>query len=125
MVALCQSQDTIHVVSDKLGTLTYARDLLEIIKKLIGTPFYGLYHVANQGVCSRYDVALEIAKILKSSVKIFSVGSDFFPLPAPRPRSEAIQNYMLSLRGLDSMPSWRETLQAYLHTWLKVWIAVK
>lgn len=114
MVELCRTQETIEVVNDKWGTITYAKDLLKTIRQLLKTPFYGLYHVANKGVCNRYEIAMEIKKILKSDVLIHPVSSDRFPLPAPRPYCDAIRNYKLSLMGLDTLSSWQEALGAYL-----------
>lgn len=117
MIDLCRRQDSIRVVSDKVGTITYAKDLLHTIRRLLDTPFYGLYHAANRGICSRHDIALEIAKYLKSPVVIEEVTSAVFPLPAPRARSEAISNYKLKLLGLEPMRSWQEALHAYLEEW--------
>lgn len=118
MVELCRTKGAIEVVNDKWGTITYAKELLQTIRQLLKTPFYGLYHVANKGVCNRYEIAMEIKKILKSDVLIHPVSSDRFPLPAPRPYCDAIRNYKLSLMGLDTLSSWQEALGAYLKEWL-------
>lgn len=114
IVALCRDKEAINVVNDKFGTITYAKDLLITIRKLLQTSFYGLYHVANEGVCSRYDIAMEVKKILKSDVLIHPVSSDHFPLPAIRGRSEAIRNYKLSLMSFDIMRPWQDALKDYL-----------
>lgn len=118
MVELCRTQETIEVVNDKWGTITSAKDLLKTIRQLLKTPFYGLYHVANKGICNRYTIAMEIKKILKSPVLIRPVSSDRFPLPAPRPFCDAICNYKLSLMGLNNLPPWQEALGAYLKEWV-------
>jgi len=118
IVKLCREKEEIMAVNDKFGTPTYAKHLLQTIKELIKTSFYGLYHIGNKGMCSRYDVAMEIAKFLGNKTKIVPVNSDFFPLPAPRTRSEAIRNYKLDIIGLDNMPTWQEALQEYLSKWL-------
>lgn len=118
MVEMIRTKEEIHAVNDKLGTLTYAKDLLQIIHMLIQTPFYGIYHAANKGLCTRYDVALEIKKLLKSSTKIHPASSGRFPLPAPRSHSEAICNYKLELMRMNCMPSWQEALGTCLQEWL-------
>lgn len=118
MVERIQTQDEVFAVDDKRGAITYARDLLVTIRELIKTPFYGLYHVANHGGCTRYDIALEIKKILRSAVKVTPVSSERFPLPAPRSPSEIICNYKLALMGMDQMPPWQEALRHYLQKWL-------
>ncbi len=105
----------IKVVNDKFGSITYAKDLLYGIKELINTDKFGIYHMTNEGMHSRYDVAKEILNILgRSNIEIMSVTSDQFPLPAPRGRSEALENYNLNLIGLNRMKPWKEALREYV-----------
>ena len=93
---------SLRAVDDKLGSPTYAPDLLRVVKRLLGTGYHGLYHGVNAGWCTRYDVALELRSILGGpDVEIEPVSSAHFPLPAPRARSEAMRNYKLELLGLD------------------------
>jgi dTDP-4-dehydrorhamnose reductase len=114
IVQLMNEKNEISVVNDKFGTITYAKELVLNMQELIKTKFYGLYHMANSGVCSRYDIALEIAKILNKDILIKPISSASFPLPAPRARSEAIRNYKLELMGLNRMKEWRDSLRDYL-----------
>ncbi len=107
----------IKVVNDKLGSPTYARDLLEAVRALLASRRYGVYHVVNTGACTRYDVALQIAEYLESNIRIIPVTSADFQLAAPRPRSEAAISYKLELTGLHKMRHWREALHEYLGTW--------
>ena len=105
----------LRVVSDKEGSPTYAKDLLACINRLLDTGYFGLYHMANQGRCSRYDVALETRDILGlSEINIEPVSSANFPLPAPRARSEAMRSLKLELLGLNTMRPWREALHDYV-----------
>jgi len=105
------------IVDDKYGTPTYARDLLQGIYKLLHTGYYGLYHMVNTGICSRYKIALAMRDILKANeMDIEPVSSAYFPLPAPRARSEAMDNLKLRLLGLDWMRPWQDALREYLET---------
>ncbi|OGW92375.1 MAG: dTDP-4-dehydrorhamnose reductase [Omnitrophica bacterium RIFCSPHIGHO2_02_FULL_63_14] len=107
----------LRVVNDKWGSPTYAKDLLTGIRRLLETGYYGLYHMANHGCCSRYDVALMIREVLeRPEIDVAPVSSAFFPLPAPRARSEAMRNFKLELLGLDAMRTWQEALREYLQT---------
>ncbi|MFA5097260.1 MAG: dTDP-4-dehydrorhamnose reductase [Candidatus Margulisiibacteriota bacterium] len=120
MIELFGAKDNLEVVNDKFGTPTFAKDLLEGIKKIIKTGNYGLYHLGNSGgSCTRYDIALEIAKIIGKKTQIIPVSSDRFPLPAPRAESEAMANYKLELMGQNPMPDWRKSLKAYISEWGK------
>ncbi|RKY39404.1 MAG: dTDP-4-dehydrorhamnose reductase [Candidatus Omnitrophota bacterium] len=118
MIQLMRERKEIRVVYDKIGSPTFAKYLLLGIKKLMNTQYYGLYHMTCKGVCSRYDIALEIAKIMKKDIKITPVSSAFFPLPAPRAYSEAMRNYKLDLLGMNDMPTWQEALKEYLSSWI-------
>lgn len=105
----------LKVVGDKFGCLTYAKDLLAGIDRLLPTAAYGTYHMANTGMCSRYDVALRLRTVLeREDVRVERVSSAMFPLPAPRPRSEAIRNYKSTLMGLELMRHWGEALDDYV-----------
>jgi dTDP-4-dehydrorhamnose reductase len=107
----------IRCVNDKFGSPTYAKDLLDMVKMIVNRRMYGLYHGVNQGWCSRYDVAMEIASYMKSTTQIVSASSDDFPLSAPRPTSEAAVSYKLQLLGLNQMRSWKDALHDYLDAW--------
>ncbi len=107
----------LRVVNDKWGSPTYAKDLLHGIRQLIETGYYGLYHMVNRGCCSRYDVALTIREVLeRPEIDVVPISSAFFPLPAPRARSEAMRNFKLELLGLDAMRTWQGALREYLQT---------
>lgn len=107
----------ILAVNDKFGSPTYARDLVLGIRDLILTHYFGIYHMTSHGTCSRYDIAKRIVDFLKAPLTVTPVGSDRFPLAAPRATSEAMRNLNLELLGLDRMRSWQESLTSYLEEW--------
>ena len=115
MVSLIgEGRTTLRAVSDTRGTPTYAKDLLSGIKRLLTTNRFGLYHMGNAGSCTRYDVACAVVEALgRSDVSVEAVDSAVFPLPAPRPRSEAIRNAALQALGMDQRP-WRDALHEYV-----------
>lgn len=107
----------LHCVTDKFGTPTYTEDFAKTLAGLVETPFYGLYHMVCEGTGTRYDVAAEIVKCLgRPDVELVAVDSEFWKAeyPAPRPRSEMMENMMLRLRGLNRMRPWRVALGDYL-----------
>jgi dTDP-4-dehydrorhamnose reductase len=114
IVDLIATRDEITVVSDKFGSPTYARQLVANLRLLEESGFYGLYHCVNGGMCSRYEMALEIVRLLGRSTKVKQVNTAHFPLPAPRPRSEAARNYKLELLGMNRMTGWKEALGEYV-----------
>ncbi len=99
----------IKVVNDKMGALTFAKDLVMGIQILLKENKVGVCHLVNRGICSRYDIALEIAQILKSSAKIIPVSSDYFNLAVPR------GNETMGSK-IDIMRPWQKALKEYLLT---------
>ena len=67
------------------------------------------------GSCTRYDVAVALVELLgRDDLTVEPVSSAFFPLPAPRARSEAMVNYKLELLGINRQRHWREALEDYV-----------
>lgn len=114
ILAQLEHGQDIKAVSDKVGSPTYARELVLGIRDLLRSGRYGLYHMTNKGTCSRYDIAFHIVRSLGAGVRVTPVNSAHFPLPAPRANSEAMRNLNLELIGLDRMSSWQDALDAYL-----------
>lgn len=105
--------ETLRVVNDRFGTLTYAKDLLEFVKERLNKKEFGLYHFGSMGMCSRYDIANFIKKELKSSSIIKPVSSKEFSeqFPAPRPIYEVIKSVRFPFKS-----SWQTVLKNYMKT---------
>ena len=73
MLRLAETRDGISVVSDQIGTPTYAGDLAEIIIQIINTKTekYGIYHYSNEGVASWFEFAKEIFKLTKNKIIVY------------------------------------------------------
>lgn len=114
---LIKEKREISVVTDKRGSPTFTEDFARGIIAITKTGRYGIYHMANQGSCSRFEIAQKIVENLGEKIKLKPITSDAFPLPAPRPDSEVLYNFKLHLlRMKDLMPSWEEALKKYLNT---------
>ncbi len=109
--------EPVKAVGDIVGSPTYARDLVESIRALIEADAAGLFHVTNAGAASRFDLVTEMRHLLGSKSELTEVGSDVFPLPAPRPKSEVSRSLALPARGLPAPKAWQEALAEYLSTW--------
>jgi len=107
---------------DCIGSPTSASSLASAINKII--PKYlndlslgGIYHFANQGSASRYELIQEIHNLfIKNSSKkympleITKVKNSFFNLPAKRPHDTSLNSDKI-LTTFDIMPSnWKEEL---------------
>jgi dTDP-4-dehydrorhamnose reductase len=104
----------ISAVSDKKGSPTYARELVLGIRDLLRSGRFGLYHMANHGACSRYEMACHMVEFMGSNVRVVPVDSSHFPASAPRASSEVLRSGKLGPAGMDRMSSWQDALDAYL-----------
>ena len=103
----------IKAVNDKLGTLTYAKELAGVIKKFIAEGKTGVYHFGSIGVCSRFDMASKVISSVGKEVKLIPVSSSYFSntFSAPRPDREAIGS-----KKIEFLNSWEKSLEEYLHS---------
>lgn len=116
MLKLANTNDTLRVVNDQIGTPTSTVDLAKAIFKLLESNSYGTYHATCQGQCSWYDFAVEIFKQANKKITVIPVSSEKFPRPAKRPAYSVLDNYMLKMTVGDPMRNWQEALTEYLHS---------
>ncbi|MPM30610.1 dTDP-4-dehydrorhamnose reductase [bioreactor metagenome] len=114
MLKLAETNDTLKVVNDQIGTPTSTVDLAKVIAELLNTDAYGTYHATCQGHCSWYEFACEIFRLTGKTVQVLPVTTDEFPRPAKRPAYSVLDNYLLRMTGRDTMRNWQEALREYI-----------
>jgi len=118
MAQIKSGKKELFVVNDKLGTPTYTHDFAQNVKLLIEKKFWGLYNMVCSGITGRYEVTLELIKVLEKEdeIKIVPVQSDYWEKEyfAQRPDSERLINRKLDLRELNIMRDWRVCLKEYI-----------
>lgn len=115
ILRLVQERSELSVVDDEIGNPTYAPDLAIAIGQLIKQRTYGVYHLTNEGYCSRYEFAQEILRQAKMThvtlnpIKLADYKRDSTP-----PRFGALRNFVAaSDLGIRLRP-WQEALSAFL-----------
>lgn len=116
MLSLMETREELRIVSDQIGTPTYAGDLaralLIIVKEIEKGNFIpGIYHYSNEGVASWYDFAWEIARISGSNCRIIPIETHEYPLPAPRPPYSVLNKSRIKQVYGVKVPYWREGLE--------------
>lgn len=120
MIRLGKERDSLRIVYDQVGAPTYARDLagalLQIIQKIEAreiepAAWPGIYHYANEGVCSWYDFALAIFELCGIHCRVTPIESKDYPTPASRPAFSLLnKNKIKSTFGIE-IPHWKSSLQ--------------
>lgn len=115
MIDLARERDTLRAVDDKFGTPCYTVDISRRCLELLATGRYGTYHGANDGFSSRFEMAQAIVEFAQvKGCRVEPCSSAEFPLPAPRPRMEAIEGMHARLIGLPPQRPWRDALRDYI-----------
>lgn len=115
MLRLTSERDTLQVVFDQIGTPTYAGDLALAIFSLIETGRYagneGVYHFTDEGVCSWYDFAVEIAAAAgHGTCRIIPCHTSEYPTKAQRPAYSVLDKTRFKETFRMDIPHWREAL---------------
>jgi dTDP-4-dehydrorhamnose reductase len=102
------------VVSDQIGSPTYARDLARVILDLLyeikNLRGVSLFHYANSGVASWYDFALAIRDLAGLNCTISPIPTDKYPARARRPFYSVLDKEKIMDQFGVSVPYWRESL---------------
>lgn len=112
-----KSNGSLRVVTDEVGTPTYAVDLAETIYGVCTSGKYGLYHATNEGTCSRFELAKQIIDMAGWEIAINPIVHQELGLPCPRPANTALDNLNLRLQGFPPMRHYLEPLREYV-LWL-------
>ena len=116
MLRLTAERDQLNVVFDQVGTPTYAGDLALAIFSIIEAGVYpgneGVYHFSNEGVCSWYDFAVEIAAAAgHTDCRIHPCHSSEFPSPVTRPPYSVLDKTKIKKTFDIDIPHWRESME--------------
>ena len=114
---LSHQKESISVVTDQVGSPTYAHDLAHSILTILsstaaGTRSWlpGIFHYANEGSCSWYELALAIVQENRSKCEVVPVKTDEYPLPAPRPTYSIMSKEKIKSQYKIRIPEWPESL---------------
>ena len=116
MMRLTAEREQLNVVFDQVGTPTYAGDLALAIFSIIEAGVYagneGVYHFSNEGVCSWYDFAVEIAAAAgNTNCRIEPCHSCEFPSPVTRPPYSVLDKTKIKKTFDIDIPHWRESME--------------
>jgi len=114
MLELAQKNKELSIVDDETGSPTYTVDLAGALWALIEEKSEGIFHVSNEGSCSRYEWARKIFEIADYDIKIHPIKSHQYKRPAKVPLNSTLNCQKLTtLTGMRMSP-WEDTLKAYL-----------
>ena len=106
----------LRVVDDQLGRPTYAVDLAEGLQRLVEADARGLYHLANAGEATWWDLArLCLDEAGFADLGVERIRTRDLDLPAERPAFSVLDCSKAEALGIALRP-WQEAVRAYLHS---------
>ena len=104
----------LSVVTDQIGSPTYAVDLAKLLCDMVESEQYGIYHATNEGSCSRYELAQEVVRQAWMDVQVRPCITKEYSLPAARPLNSRLSRESLDIAGFARLPDWRDALWRFL-----------
>lgn len=116
MLRLASERPSLNVVSDQIGSPTYAGDLAEAIHHIIKHDKWlpGIYHYTNEGVASWFDFSKAIFEIAGKKVEVNPIPSSQYPTPAKRPLYSVLGKMKIKNTYGVKIPYWRDSLKKCL-----------
>ena len=115
---LLTEREQLRVVDDQLGCPTFTVDLAEVLAFLVSGGHRGIFHGTNNGACTWFEFAREVASQLGCDPqRIEPCSSAEYPTAAVRPRCSVLRSTHLEEVGCPPRPIWQDALGRYLK-WL-------
>ena len=118
ILKLTQKNNNLNIVSDQMGSPTYAGDLAQAILKIINSDGFNelekeseIYHYSNEGECSWYDFAKEVANISGVKCTISPIKTEDYPTAAKRPRHTSLSKEKISKAFDLKIIFWKDSLK--------------
>lgn len=108
------------VASDQLGSATYTIDAARKIMEVVEARRYGLYHLSNQGGCTRLELAQEAVKLAGLDTrKVTGKPSDQLGRRAVRLKYAVMEMAALKQAGFELPRPWQPALAEYVRAAVK------
>lgn len=109
-----EEQPLLKVVSDQVGTPTYAGDLAEFILTLLepeNLEKTGTYNYTDEGVCSWYDLACEVCDMSGNLCEVVPCETGEYPVKAARPHYSVLNKSKVKKTFCIEIPYWKDSLR--------------
>jgi dTDP-4-dehydrorhamnose reductase len=121
ILRLGKQRDELSIVSDQIGSPTYATDLAGVILEIIQNKSFieasqatQIYHYSNDGEISWCEFAKEIFKLAEVDCKVNPIATAQHPTPAQRPKNTIMGKDKIIQTFNVNPIFWKDSLAKYL-----------
>lgn len=116
MIRLGNEKDSLNIISDQIGSPTYARDLAQTCFEILSSTDRidekgKVYHYSNEGVASWYDFAISIMELAGLDCEIKAIHIKDYPTRAKRPNYSVLNKTKIKKDFKIKIPHWRMSLR--------------
>ena len=118
MLSLAKDKNSINVISDQIGTPTYAKNLAKTCLDILLTSDSErmskkgkIYHYSNKGIISWYDFAVVIMELAELNCKIKPILTKDYSTLAKRPHYSVLSKEKIKSDFNIDIPHWKESLK--------------
>lgn len=114
IMAAARKNGALQVTADEIANPTYAPDLARALARLIETRHYGIYHLVNEGMASRYDYTQRILQYAgMADVPLTPIPLAEYKRDSTPPRYGALANFAAAtVLGIRLRP-WEQALKDF------------
>ena len=114
MLRLGREHDSVRVVNDQVGTLSYTPDMAPAIWKLLERTEGGLFQLSNAGEVSFADYARATFRLADIRCEVIGVSSKEYGAPARRPKYSTLSNEKAHAAGVTPLRHWHGALAEFI-----------
>lgn len=105
----------LRVVNDQRGSPSYTKDIAAAICNLIEMDAMpGIYHIANSGDASWYELALECLSCAGLDCEVTPIETEEWPTPARRPKYSVLDCSKYAALGFGPLPHWKHAVKRFV-----------
>ena len=106
----------LKVISDAIGTPTYAPDLAARLRELAQLNLPGIFHVVNSGDGASFeDFTRAALRMAKCDAEIETVSMSSLSRPAPRPQNSRLKCLLSEAIGLSPLRYWNDAVADFVN----------
>ncbi len=118
ILCLAKDKELLNVISDQIGTPTYANNLAKICLDILSNSDSEriskkgkIYHYSNKGIASWYDFAVMIMEIAELKCKVNPILTKDYKTLAKRPHYSVLNKKKIKKDFKIDIPNWEDSLK--------------
>lgn len=118
MIHLGKEKGSLNVISDQIGTPTYARNLAKTCLEILSGQYSSyisekgnLYHYSDAGVASWYEFTISIMDLAGLNCEVKPIKTKDYPTLAKRPHYSVLNKEKIKTDFNIDIPDWKESLK--------------